>query len=124
MATIVACGGFSAICGSSLATSATMSKVAMPPMRMYGYADSLASASIATGGTLGILIPPSVILVIYCLLTESSIRELFAAGFIPGFLGILLYLAAVRYVVWRNPKAGPPGERTSWKDRMIAMQGV
>jgi len=99
MATVVACGGFSAICGSSLATSATMAKVAMPPMRKYGYSDSLATASIAAGGTLGILIPPSVILVIYGLLTESSIRELFAAGFIPGFLGILLYLGAVKYAV-------------------------
>jgi tripartite ATP-independent transporter DctM subunit len=124
MATIVACGGFSAICGSSLATSATMSKVAMPPMRKYGYADSLAAASIAAGGTLGILIPPSVILVIYGLLTESSIRELFAAGFIPGFLGILLYLAAVRYVVWRNPKAGPAGEKTPWPERLVALRGV
>jgi len=124
MATIVACGGFSAICGSSLATSATMSKVAMPPMRKYGYADSLAAASIAAGGTLGILIPPSVILVIYGLLTESSIRELFAAGFIPGFLGILLYLVAVRYVVWRNPKAGPAGEKTSWPERLDALKGV
>jgi len=124
MATIVACGGFSAICGSSLATSATMSKVAMPPMRKYGYADSLAAASIAAGGTLGILIPPSVILVIYGLLTESSIRELFAAGFIPGFLGILLYLAAVRYVVWRNPKAGPAGEKTPWSERLVALRGV
>merc|ERR1711969_482313 len=77
MATIVACGGFSAICGSSLATAATMAKVAMPPMRQHGYADSLAAASIAAGGTLGILIPPSVILVIYGLMTETSIRELF-----------------------------------------------
>ncbi len=80
MATILACGGFSAICGSSLATAATMSKVAMPPMRKYGYQDSLAAASIAAGGTLGILIPPSVMLVVYGLLTETSIRELFAAG--------------------------------------------
>jgi len=124
MATVVACGGFSAICGSSLATSATMSKVAMPPMRKYGYADSLATASIAAGGTLGILIPPSVILVIYGLLTESSIRELFAAGFIPGILGILLYLVAVRYVVWRNPEAGPAGEKTEWPERIQALKGV
>ncbi|MBY4678141.1 TRAP transporter large permease [Marinobacterium arenosum] len=124
MATVVACGGFSAICGSSLATSATMAKVAMPPMRKYGYADSLATASIAAGGTLGILIPPSVILVIYGLLTETSIRELFAAGFIPGFLGILLYLAAVRYVVWRNPEAGPCGEKLDWPERMQALRGV
>ncbi len=124
MATVVACGGFSAICGSSLATSATMAKVAMPPMRKYGYSDSLATASIAAGGTLGILIPPSVILVIYGLLTESSIRELFAAGFIPGFLGILLYLAAVRYVVWRNPEAGPCGEKLDWPERFKALSGV
>ena len=124
MATVVACGGFSAICGSSLATSATMAKVAMPPMRKYGYADSLATASIAAGGTLGILIPPSVILVIYGLLTESSIRELFAAGFIPGLLGVLFYLGAVRYTVWRNPKAGPAGERMSGRERLLAMRGV
>lgn len=124
MATVVACGGFSAICGSSLATSATMAKVAMPPMRQYGYADSLATASIAAGGTLGILIPPSVILVIYGLLTETSIRELFAAGFIPGFLGILLYLGAVRYVVWRNPDAGPCGEKLSWAERRQALKSV
>ncbi len=124
MATIVACGGFSAICGSSLATSATMAKVAMPQMQKYGYADSLATASIAAGGTLGILIPPSVILVMYGLLTETSIRELFAAGFLPGLLGVLLYLAAVKYVVWRNPASGPKGERLNAKQRLNAMQGV
>ena len=124
MATVVACGGFSAICGSSLATSATMAKVAMPPMRKYGYSDSLATASIAAGGTLGILIPPSVILVIYGLLTETSIRELFAAGFIPGMLGIVLYLVAVRYVVWRKPSDGPCGEKFTWAERMQALNGV
>ena len=124
MATVVACGGFSAICGSSLATSATMAKVAMPPMRKYGYADSLATASIAAGGTLGILIPPSVILIIYGLLTESSIRELFAAGFIPGLLGIVMYMAAVRYVVWRDPSAGPAGEKTGWPERLRTLKGV
>jgi len=124
MATVVACGGFSAISGSSLATSATMSKVAMPSMRKYGYSDSLATATIAAGGSLGILIPPSVILVVYGLLTETSIRELFAAGFIPGFIAILFYLGAVQYVVWRNPSAGPAGERTSWPERLIALRGV
>jgi len=101
-----------------------MSKVAMPPMRRYGYADSLATASIAAGGTLGILIPPSVILVIYGLMTETSIRELFAAGFIPGLLGVLLYLVAVQFVVWRNPKAGPRGDRLDWPARMQALKGV
>lgn len=124
MATVVACGGFSAICGSSLATSATMAKVAMPPMRKYGYADSLATASIAAGGTLGILIPPSVILVLYGLMTETSIRELFAAGFIPGFIGILMYLGAVKYTVWRTPEAGPCGEKMSWPERIDALKGV
>ncbi len=124
MSTVLACGGFSAICGSSLATSATMAKVAMPPMRKFGYSDGLATASIAAGGTLGILIPPSVILVIYGLLTESSIRELFAAGFIPGILGILLYMGAVRYVVWRDPSAGPAGERMTFKERMVALRGI
>jgi len=124
MSTILACGGFSAICGSSLATSATMSKVAMPPMRKYGYSDGLASASIAAGGTLGILIPPSVMLVIYGLLTESSIRELFAAGFLPGLLGIGLYLAAVQWVVMRKPESAPPGERVNWKGRLVALKGI
>ena len=124
MATVVACGGFSAICGSSLATSATMAKVAMPPMRKFGYSDALATASIAAGGTLGILIPPSVILVIYGLLTESSIRELFAAGFIPGILGMLLYLVAVRYVVWRRPEEGPAGDPVTWEEKWAALRGV
>ena len=124
MSTVVACGGFSAICGSSLATSATMAKVALPPMRKFGYADSLATASIAAGGTLGILIPPSVILVIYGLLTETSIRELFAAGFIPGLLGVILYMLAVRWVVMRNPKSGPAGEKFTWAERMEALKGI
>ena len=124
MATIVACGGFSAICGSSLATAATMAKVSMPQMRRYGYSDSLATASIAAGGTLGILIPPSVILVIYGIMSEQSIRELFAAGFIPGLLGIVLYLGAVYWTVWRNPKAGPRGDRMNSKQRLQSLKGV
>ena len=124
MATVVACGGFSAICGSSLATAATMAKVALPPMREYGYSDELATASIAAGGTLGILIPPSVILVIYGLLTEQSIRELFAAGFLPGLLGIILYLCTVSYIVWRRPDAGPRGDRSSNAQRLLALRGV
>jgi len=124
MATILACGGFSAICGSSLATAATMSKVAMPQMRKYKYADQLSTASIAAGGTLGILIPPSVILVIYGLLTETSIGKLFMAGIVPGALGVLLYLFAVRFTVWRKPEMGPAGERTPWRDRMKALGGV
>ncbi|MDH3452925.1 MAG: TRAP transporter large permease subunit, partial [Gammaproteobacteria bacterium] len=124
MATIVACGGFSAVCGSSLATAATMSKVAMPQMRKFGYSDELSAASIAAGGTLGILIPPSVILVIYGLLTETSIGKLFIAGVIPGLLGILFYLLAVRVTVARKPQAGPAGERAPWGERTAALKDV
>ncbi|GFE52112.1 C4-dicarboxylate ABC transporter permease [Roseobacter cerasinus] len=124
MATVLACGGFSAICGSSLATAATMSKVAMPEMRRYGYSDQLSTASIAAGGTLGILIPPSVILVIYGLLTETSIGKLFMAGIIPGLIGILLYLAAARWTVWRTPEAGPAGDRVDWPARRQALRDV
>ena len=124
MATIMACGGFAAICGSSLATAATISKVALPEMRKYGYSDELSTASIAAGGTLGILIPPSVILVIYGLLTETSIGKLFIAGVIPGIIGILFYLAAVCFIVMRNPAAGPAGEISSWKERFEAFKDV
>ena len=124
MSTVVACGMFSAISGSSIATAATMSKVAMPEMRRYKYSDSLATASIAAGGTLGILIPPSVILVIYGLLTEQSIGKLFMAGFLPGILGILFYTLAVFFVVTTNPLSGPAGEKTEWKERFIALKNV
>ncbi|MCY6379426.1 TRAP transporter large permease [Hoeflea prorocentri] len=124
MATIVACGGFAAISGSSLATAATMAKVAMPEMRRFGYADSLSTASIAAGGTLGILIPPSVILVIYGLLTETSIGKLFVAGIVPGLLGVILYLIAVRFFVWRSPEAGPAGPRAPWSERLRALRDV
>ncbi|WP_368185067.1 TRAP transporter large permease [Aestuariibius sp. HNIBRBA575] len=124
MATVMACGGFSAICGSSLATAATMSKVAMPEMRRFHYSDRLATASIAAGGTLGILIPPSVILVIYGILTETSIGKLFMAGIIPGLMGILFYLGAVRYTVWRRPESGPAGTRTAWRERLTALKSV
>ena len=124
MATVIACGGFSAICGSSLATAATMSKVAMPEMRRFKYSDRLSTASIAAGGTLGILIPPSVILVIYGLLTETSIGKLFMAGVMPGILGILLYLGAVRWTVWRTPDAGPAGPATGWPGRLRALRSV
>ena len=107
MATIVACGGFSAVCGSSLATVATMSKVAMPSMRKTGYADSLATGSIAAGGTLGILIPPSVILIIYGLITEADIGKLFLAGILPGLLGVLFYIGAVAITVRLRPDLAP-----------------
>lgn len=124
MATVGACAAFGAICGSSLATAATMSKVAMPEMRRHGYADTLASASVAAGGTLGVLIPPSIIIIIYALLTEQSIGALFAAALIPGLLGTALYMAAVAVVVHRNPALGPAGERVAWGDRLRALKRV
>ena len=109
LATVLSCGGFSAVSGSSLATAATMSRVALPPMRRFGYDDALASGAIAAGGTLGILIPPSVILIIYGLLTESDIGDLFVAGLLPGALGVLLYLGAVAVVVRLKPDSAPRG---------------
>lgn len=124
MATILACGGFSALCGSSLATAATMAKVSMPSMSQYGYSPKLASGSIAAGGTLGILIPPSVILIIYGLMTEQDIGKLFIAGLLPGLLAILGYLAAVIFVTWRDPKAGPPGEKLPLRTRINAIKNV
>ena len=124
MATITACGGFGAICGSSLATAATMSKVAMPPMRKFGYSTALSAGSIAAGGTLGILIPPSTVLVLYGIVSETNIGKLFAAGILPGLIGILFYSLAVQWTTWRDPKAGPRGERTPWRDRMKLLRGV
>lgn len=96
----------------------------MPEMRRYKYHDSLATASIAAGGTLGILIPPSVILVIYGLITNASVGKLFIAGVLPGIIGVLFYLAAVLFVVTRNPEAGPAGDRSNWGERLIALRDV
>ncbi|MGH8668540.1 MAG: TRAP transporter large permease subunit, partial [Burkholderiales bacterium] len=98
MATILACAGFGAICGSSIATAATMAKVAYPSMKRFGYSDALATGAIASGGTLGIMIPPSTILVIYGVFTETNIGSLFAAGILPGILGAVLLCLAVQYV--------------------------
>jgi C4-dicarboxylate transporter DctM subunit len=124
MSTIVACGGFGAVCGSSLATTATMAKVAYPEMRDLGYDKALASGSIAAGGTLGILIPPSVVMVIYAILTQQSIGKMFAAGILPGVLAIGLYLLAVRWTIWRRPGSGPRGQRKGWPQRAQALREV
>ena len=124
MATALACGGFSAVCGSSLATAATMTKVTMPSMRKYGYADSLATGVIAAGGTLGILIPPSVILVIYGIMTQQDIGKLFAAGIIPGIIGVLGYMAAVWVVTAFNPELGPKAERVPMLERFHLLKGI
>src|SRR6266850_1995259 len=124
MSTIVACAGFGAICGSSIATAATFAKVAYPSMKKFGYADYLATGAIAAGGTLGILIPPSTIMVIYGIMTETNIGKLFAAGILPGILATVLLCLTVRYVTWRDPKAGPPGERMSWRERFATLEGL
>src|SRR5687767_4349421 len=124
MATILACAGFGAICGSSIATAATMAKVAYPSMKRFGYSDRLATGAIASGGTLGIMIPPSTIMVIYGVFTETNIGKLFAAGVLPGILGAFLLCLAVRYVTWRDPNAGPPGERSTWRERWQAVRGI
>jgi len=124
MATVAACGGFAAVCGSSLATAATMSKVAIPSMRRYGYKDSLAAGSIAAGGTLGILIPPSVILVIYGILTGTDIGKLFIAGIIPGIMTIGMYIVAIIIITKIRPEAGPPADRVSYRERFTRLRRV
>ena len=117
MASVGACAGFGAICGSSLATAATMSKVALPELKRYGYSGGFSTATLAAGGTLGILIPPSVILVIYAILTEQNIAKLFLAAFVPGLLAALGYMITISIYVRLNPDAAgikppvPMGER-------------
>lgn len=123
-ATLLACGLFAAISGSSIATAATMTKVAMPPMRRLGYHDRLSTGAVASGGVLGVLIPPSVPLVIFGLLTETDIRQLFIATIIPGVLLLLLFLVAVWITLLINPSLGPRGERLPIRQRFVALKGV
>ncbi|MEI8323861.1 MAG: TRAP transporter large permease [Betaproteobacteria bacterium] len=118
MAAIGACAGFGAICGSSLATAATMGQVALPELRRYGYSGSLATGALAAGGTLGIMIPPSVPLVIYAILTQESIGKLFMAAVLPGIIAMLGYMLVVQIVVHLNPAAGPAGPRVPWGERL------
>ncbi|MEX0407275.1 TRAP transporter large permease [Aquibium sp. LZ166] len=124
IATITACAGFGAVCGSSIATAATMTKVAYPPMRASRYSDKLAASAIAAGGTLGIIIPPSTVLVLYGLLTETNIRTLFIAAIIPGIIATLLLCLAVMVVTYFDPAAGPAGERVPWAKRLKALNGL
>ena len=124
LSTMVTCAGFSAVCGSSLATAATMSKVAYPSMKRYGYSDQLASATIAAGGTLGILIPPSIILMIYGILTQTNIGDLFVAAVIPGILGLVMYLGVVYAIACISPQDAPRGERTTTAEKIRSLRGV
>lgn len=120
MATIGACAGFAAISGSSLATAATFTRIAVPEMRRYGYDERLATGSVAAGGTLGILIPPSVIMVIYALAAEESVPALFAAGMIPGLLLTFLFVVAIWIIARVRPEWAPAGPRMPWRERLAA----
>ena len=124
MASIGACAGFGAICGSSLATAATMSQVALPELKRNGYPGGFSTATLAAGGTLGILIPPSVVLVIYAILTEQNIAKLFLAAFIPGLLAALGYMIAVSLYVRRHPEAGGTLPRQPYLQRLRALWDV
>ena len=124
LASIAACGGFSAINGSSVATAATMTQVALPEMRRAGYNPGFSAGLIAAGGTLGIMIPPSVILVLYGIMTETDITKLFAAGVIPGFMAIAFYSAVVAVVARLRPDAMPRGERQGWGERFASLRAL
>lgn len=124
MATVAACGTFAAVSGSSVATAATMAKISVPEMRRFGYDDRLASGSIAAGGTLGILIPPSVPMVIYGVLTQTDIGHLFIAGIIPGLLLILLYFGAIGVVVRLRPSLAPRVPSIDWSERLSTLSRV
>ena len=123
-AAIVACGGFGAICGSSLATAATMGQVALPELRKHGYSNKLSTAVLAAGGTLGVLIPPSVVLVIYAILTEQNIAKLFIAAFIPGFLAIFGYMVTIWILARLWEKNEVPIKRASVAERLVALRDI
>ena len=124
MATVAACGGFAAISGSSVATAATMARVSIPPMRRYKYNDGLAAGTVAAGGTMGILIPPSAALIVYGILTETSIGDLFIAGIIPGIITILLYIAVIWGVAYCKPELAPRAKKSSWAHRWHTLSKV
>jgi tripartite ATP-independent transporter DctM subunit len=124
IATIGACAGFSAICGSTNATAATMASVTLPEMKKYGYKDSIATGVVAAGGSLGILIPPSVIFILYGIMTEQSIGKLFVSGILPGIILTLLFMAVVMIWAIRDPEVAPRGPRFSFKEKMKALSGV
>ena len=124
IATIAACGGFAAICGSSVATAATFSRVAYPEMRRYGYPQSFATGVIAAGGTLGIMIPPSTVFAVYGLITEQDVGKLFIAGVLPGLLAISMYMITITLIGIARPGYLPAGPRASWTERRAALRDV
>ena len=123
-ASIAACAGFAAINGSSVATAATMTQVALPEMRKSGYDAGFSAGLIAAGGTLGIMIPPSVIFVLYGIMTETDISKLFAAGVVPGLLAVVFYFAVVQFMGWRFPASMPRGEPHTWAERVVSLKDL
>lgn len=123
IATQVTCGLFGAVSGSNTATAATIGTIAIPEMKKYGYDDALSTASIAAGGALGVLIPPSVIFIVYGIATEQSIGQLFISGILPGILLMILYCLTIMFLVWRKPELGPPGPRSTWGETFAALRG-
>ena len=124
VATIGACAGFSAICGSTSATAATMAAVALPEMKKYNYDPSLATGVVAAGGSLGILIPPSTIFIVYGIMTEQSVGKLFLAGVMPGILMTLLFIATVFIWTWNRPELAMPGARFTLREKIASLAGV
>ncbi|MXW34728.1 MAG: TRAP transporter large permease [Boseongicola sp. SB0673_bin_14] len=124
LSTVASCGAFSAICGSSVATAATMTRVAVPEMRRFSYSDSLSTASVAAGGIIGILIPPSVVMVLYGILTQTSIGDLFIAGLVPGLLTVAGFMLVVAAVTRWNPDSGPAGDATTLAEKLSAAAGT
>jgi len=124
MATIAACAGFAAMCGSTNATAAAMGRVSLPEMKRYNYDDSLATGSVAAAGSLGILIPPSTIFIVYGILTGESIGKLFIAGVLPGILLATLFIAVVSLLCLHNPALAPRGAPTNWKEKIAGLTGI
>lgn len=124
IATVLACAGFAAICGSTAATAATMGKIALPEMKKYNYDDTLAAGTVASAGTLGVMIPPSTVLIVYGILVEESIGKLFVAGILPGIILALFFVAVVAILCFRNPALGPSGEATTWTAKIKATGGI
>jgi tripartite ATP-independent transporter DctM subunit len=124
MATVSACTAFGAVCGSSPATAATMATVGLPEMKRYKYADELATGSVASGGGLGMIMPPSVVLIVYGILTEESIGKLFVAGIVPAILVTILFIISIYIRCRLAPNQGPPGERFTWRQKLRSLTGL
>ena len=124
VATVMACGGFAAICGSSVATAATFSTVAYPEMRRYGYPQSFSAGVIAAGGTLGAMLPPSTVLAVYAVITQQDIGKLFMAGVLPGLLAITMYVLTILIIVAFRPNLLPAGTPRPWPERLAALKDV